>query len=293
MKAQRRSLTQFAIRAPLLLALACLPLMACSASQSPSGGDEAVAADSFEGAEENGTDVAPSTDPAQKFVGTWKIAAVEQKGVTMGGNFGELLGVDENGDLVISDNGTGTMAMGEESAPLSWAPETEDSIYVTIQSEDGVSTQEATLVTLKDDALFFPYEQDGEKVTLIYTSDGMYANARQISTEGTEAITSESELLGTWKTVGLNMGGISMYGEADRLEEAMGGGESSITFEEGGVAAMSSGDGTWTVGANGATITSEGLTGKTTCPITKRGDEIFIDYSEAFGGTEFILVLAK
>jgi hypothetical protein len=63
--------------------------------------------------------------------------------------------------------------------------------------------------------------------------------------------------------------------------------------EEGGVAQMSAGNGTWAVTADGATLTSEDITGKHTVPILAIGDEIALDYSGAFGGVDFIIAMAK
>ena len=84
-----------------------------------------------------------------------------------------------------------------------------------------------------------------------------------------------------------------MTGSADDLGAMMYGGESDITFEEGGIAKMTAGDGTWAVADDGATLTSKDITGTHTVPILALGDEIALDYSESFGGYDFIFVMAK
>lgn len=214
------------------------------------------------------------------------------QGITMGGNFGEMFGAAEGISLVINADGTGTMAMGEDSSPITWAAEGADTINVTVQSDTGATTQQAIPITLKDDALFMPFEQDGRQATIIFTKDGNYADAKQITMADAKPITSEADLLGKWALVGINMGGVSMYGDASSIAAAMGGEETSITFKEGGVLEMSTGEGSWAVDANGATLTSTDITGTNTVPVVKLGDDIAIDYSAVYG-TDFIMVLAK
>ena len=211
----------------------------------------------------------------------------------MGGNFGEMFGVEEGVTMTVNEDGTGKLTLSDEAGDFTWAANDANSIYVTPQSADGAATQQALLATCKDGALFMPYEQDGQTADLIFTRDGNYAGAKQITLEGAQPITSEEELYGTWKLVGLNMGGVSMTGSADELGAMMAGGASDITFEEGGIAKMTTGDGTWAVTGDGATLTSEDVTGKHTVPILAIGDEIALDYSEAFGGVDFIMVMAK
>jgi hypothetical protein len=215
------------------------------------------------------------------------------QGLTMGGNFGQMLGVDNGFTMTINADGTGKMTFGDETTDLTWAENDASSIYVTPQSSSGAMKQEATLITLKDGALFMPYEQDGQQASIIFTHDGNYAGAKQISLADAKPITAEADLLGTWKLTGMNMGGISMYGDAKTMAAAMGGEESWVTFKEGGVAEMSSGNGSWAVSSDGATITITDITGTNTLPVLKLDNEIAIDYTAVFGGTEFIMVMAK
>ena len=209
----------------------------------------------------------------------------------MGGNFGEMLGVDNGIAMTLNADGTGSMVYGEETVDLSWATEGSDAIYVTVQGGE-LATQEAMLVSYKDDALFMPFEEDGQQATLIFTKDGNYAGAKQISVADATPITSEAQLLGTWKLAGMNMGGVSMYGDVESMTAAMGGEDSSITFKEGGAVEMTGSEGTWAIDANGATLTSTDITGTNTVPVLMLGDDIAIDYSGVYG-IDFIIVMAK
>ena len=220
------------------------------------------------------------------------------QGLTISGNFGDMLDVQDGITLIIATDGTGSMGMGEEATILTWAADGPDSIYATIQSETEFTTQQAIPITYKDGALFMPIGQDGQQASIIFTADGNYADAKQISLDSAKPITSEAELLGTWKLSGLNMGGASMYGDAQALAAAMGGQESWIAFKEGGVAEMESGEGAWAVGDDGATLTTTDIMGTNTVPIVSLGDEIAIDYSDvidysASTGHDFIMVMSR
>lgn len=143
-----------------------------------------------------------------------------------------------------------------------------------------------------------PIEQDGRQASIIFTADGNYTGAKKISLDNAKPITSEAELLGTWKLSGLNMGGVSMYGDAQAMAAAVGGQESWIAFKEGGVAEMESGEVAWAVGDDGATLTTTDIMGTNTVPIMALGDEIAIDYSAVIDysasiGHDFIMVMSR
>lgn len=271
------------------LVATCLLLVACGGSSSSSAANSS--ADSSSAASVTSSAVRPE----DRFVGTWKVAAAEMQGITMGGNFGELAGVDSGtgGDIVVNADGTGSLTFGDKSGGFTWAAEDANMFYLTMQSETGATAQQAIQVSYKDDALFVPLEQDGRQMTVIFTKDGNYASARQISLDGAQPITSESALLGTWTLVGMNMGGVSMYGDVQSMSNAMGSAVSTVTFKEGGVVEMDSGTGSWAVSADGASMTSADIMGTNTVPIVMLGDEIALDYSQVFQGQTFIIVMAK
>jgi hypothetical protein len=213
--------------------------------------------------------------------------------MTMGGNFGELSGIDDSTNLVINADGTGSMTFEGETVAFGWTYDGNNSISLKSTDANNTALQEAVSVTYEDGALMLTMEMDGEEATLIYTQDGNYAGAKQITMDGAKAITSESELIGKWNLVGLNMMGVSMYGDAESLASAFGGSDTSITFEQGGTATFSGQSATWKVDSNGATVTFEGLSGTADCPIMMLDGDLVIDASETLGGMEFIELFSK
>ena len=163
---------------------ACLSLAACGGSGSSSAASSESAASSAAASSTSDSGSASSVSPnasqassAVQFVGTWKLAAVEVRGTTMGGNFGELAGKGSGGDMIINADGSGTLELRGASEPFTWAAEDASSFYLTVQSETGPTVQQAILVTYKDGALFMPFEQDGQQMTAVFTKDGNYAGA--------------------------------------------------------------------------------------------------------------------
>ena len=163
---------------------ACLSLAACGGSGSSSAASSESAASSAAASSTSDSGSASSVSPnasqassAVQFVGTWKLAAVEVRGTTMGGNFGELAGTGSGGNMVVNADGSGTLELGGTSEPFTWAAEGANSFYLTVQSETGLTAQQAILVTYKDGALFMPFEQDGQQMTAVFTKDGNYAGA--------------------------------------------------------------------------------------------------------------------
>ena len=275
-----------------MLCLGCLGLAACGGSNSDSsssaGSDEQAATAPDEGAATD--EGAASADPAAKFVGTWLLSAAEMNGVTMAGDFSQYVGMDNGGVLILNADGTGSINLGEgrENGDLAWAVTGDDAATITVNGTD-------TPLAYKDGAVFMTFSQDGQTATIVFTQDGVYTDAKVVSAADGKPITSEADLLGTWNLTGLSMGGISIYGDAEALAGFMGGDDSGsyITFEEGGVAKMSTEDGTWAVDANGATLTTKFFTEEVTCPVLMVGDDIAIDLTEAASGTEFILLMSK
>ena len=163
---------------------ACLSLAACGGSGSSSAASSESAASSAAASSTSDSGSASSVSPnasqtssAVQFVGTWKLAAVEVRGTTMGGNFGELAGKGSGGDMIINADGSGTLELRGASEPFTWAAEDASSFYLTVQSETGPTAQQAILVTYKDGALFMPFEQDGQQMTAVFTKNGNYAGA--------------------------------------------------------------------------------------------------------------------
>jgi len=306
----KKEMKLVAIIAALCLSIACLA--ACGGSGSSGSSDSnkqaeetsapaeaAPAAETSEPAEA-AAPAEPAAEPAAQnagFVGSWMIAAAETQGVTMGGNFGDMFGETTGSmGMTIEEGGTGSMAYGEDAIPLTWTQQSDDTIIITVENtgEDGAVNITETPVTLKDGALFMKMETDEMTGTLIFTADGNYADARQITLEGATPVTSEDQLLGTWNLVGVNMAGVSMYGAPEDLSAMMGGTDMSMTFEEGGVVKMSEAEATWAITDEGAVLTTAGLSGDMECPLLLIGDELAVDYSGIYGGEiEFIMLMAK
>ena len=260
-----------------MLCFCCLALAACGG-----GGASSSAASSAS----SSSSAAPA-DPAEKFIGDWKIAAAKMNGVTMVGDFTQLLGEDSSSiSLSIKKDGTGSMEFAGDNADITWAQKGDDAITVTPTTEsDSITTVD---VAFEDDALKMEMKDDEFSGTLIFTADGKFADAKEISIDGAKAITSEDALVGTWKLTGANMMGVSVYGDADDLTAVMGNiGDMTITFDKGGTATAFGESTTWTVGADGATLTSAG----TEIPVKALGDDIVIDAGATLGGTTQILMV--
>ena len=300
MKSTKRMSTRIAaLLAVFCLTTACLGLAACgggssSSAASASSAASSAASSSTAASSSASASASSAATTADKFAGTWKIAGAEYQGLTMGGNFADLAGVQEDTSLVIKTDGTGSMTMEGETIELVWTEAGSDAITIKSPDESKAALAEGVPITYKDGALFMEMEMEGDKGTIIYTQDGNYAGAKQISMDATKPISSDSELLGTWKLVGMNMGGVSLYGNADALAAMTGGNDTSITFEAGGVAKIGDTEsGTWAIDSNGATLTTEGTSGTVACPIAMLDGELAVDYSAAFGGVDFIMLFAK
>lgn len=232
---------------------------------------------------------------ATHYVGTWKLAAAGSEGITMAGNFSDLMGVEDKATLILYENGTGEMSFDEDPTKFTWVETGENKITLipTEGSKEGSNTNKTIDAIYKDEALFMDMEEDGKTATMIFTHDGKYAEARIISLDNATPITSEDDLIGVWKMTGMNLMGISIYGSAEALSAMSGGQDMSITFEKSGKAVMSDNEGTWKVTDKGATFTSNDITGTHTSPVMKLGNDIVIDMSEAMGGNTFLTVLSK
>lgn len=271
--------------AVLCMALAISMLAACGGSSG--SGSESGAPEQKETAEPE-EEPAKAEDPSEKFIGSWKLAAAKSQGVVMSGDFSELLEMDDEGMLNIDEGGAGKMKMGDESADITWKMNGDDAITV-----DSEKAEKPIDIAYEDDALLMTIEEDDQEATAIFTHDGTYAEARTISMDGAEEITSEDELIGSWNMTGMAIMGISIYGETEDLTKMSGGEDMSVTFEKGGVAKMMDSDCSWTVGSDGAYFSFSGMTDEYACPIKKLGDDIIIDMSKIMGEGEIIILLSK
>ncbi|MBQ9004116.1 MAG: hypothetical protein IJ087_19920 [Eggerthellaceae bacterium] len=282
-----------ALVAAICLAVACFGLAACGGG-TPASSSSASASASASESSSNASSSSFAANPADKFVGSWTFAAAESQGVTMSGNFGALFDMGDSGMLTIKTDGSGTMNFGGETAEFSWAESGSDAIDVTVIGDTKITIAQTTPITYKDDALFMDIEQDGQAAIAIFTKDGVYAGAKDFALSDAKPISSEANLLGTWKLVGMKMMGIAVYGTSDSLSSMNGGVDQSLTFEAGGVVKI--GDtmqGTWAMDANGATITSEDITGVHTYPVLMLDGMLVADMTEIMQGQEFATIYEK
>lgn len=275
------------------LSVACMGLVACGGGTAGSAAASSASVSTDSG----------STTSTKTFVGKWKIAAAQLNGLTLAGKFGQIIGADENSGLEIKEDGTGTLTLGGETDSFTWTEAGSDSIDITVKSDKAGSettVPQSTRITAKDDALFLTIKQENQEGSLIFTADGKYAGAMEINLDEAKDITSESELIGTWNLVGMDMAGISMYGEGDALQQQLGQAGSSastlLTLEKGGsvkTGSETSGSATWAVDSNGATMTMDGLDGKVNLPIKKLGDQLVVDYTQLLAGLQIVFVYGK
>jgi hypothetical protein len=290
-----------------MLCVCCLALAACgggSGSAATASGSASASASSS------------SATAADKAVGSWQLAAIESQGITIAGDFSMFLGSNDKITLNIEKDGKATMSMGSQTANLTWEASGNDIKFKKDESasassasasasasssstssspffDDSSSSSSEFTATIKDNALVIDISQDGTSMSMIFTADGTYADAKVIDVNKADKVTSESDLVGDWKLSGMNMMGISMYGDPSDLSAMMGSTAASSTdltakFEAGGKATLMGEACTYTVDSNGATISMSGQS----LPVKKLGDDIVIDFSGIYG-MDFAFAFSK
>ena len=303
-----------------MLCVSCLALAACGGSGSGSAASSGSASASAASASASAASASASTD----YVGDWKFAAMEADmgsgKVTMVGDldaiastFGSTNGMQFG--LTLNADGTGSFVSSEETHPITW---TESATGITINSASTESGSSASAsaesastsasaassgtdaglggfgstaeLTYADGVLSLKMEKDGQTGTILFTKDGKLPGATEISTENAKPITNEADLVGDWKFTGMNMMGMSIYGEADALSSMMGssGVDTNAKFEAGGKGTINGSEFTYTVGANGAEMESGGAK----VPILSLDGSILIDMGSQLG-MPLIMVYSK
>lgn len=303
-----------------ILCVSCLTLAACGGS----GSGSAASSGSASASASSTASASASTD----YVGDWKFAAMEADmgsgKVTMVGDldaiastFGSTNGMQFG--LTLNADGTGSFVSSEETYPITW---TESATGITINSASTESASAASAsaasasaasasaesaassgadaglggigstveLTYADGVLSLKMERDGQTGTILFTKDGKLPGAAEITTENAKPITNEADLVGDWKFTGMNMMGMSIYGEADALSSMMGSGDVDTTakFEAGGKGTINGSEFTYTVGANGAEMESGG----SKVPILSLDGSILIDMGSQLG-MPLIMVYSK
>lgn len=292
-----------------MLCVCCLALAACGG-----GSGSAATASGSASASASASASSSSATAADKAVGSWQLAAIESQGITIAGDFSMFLGSNDKITLNVEKDGKATMSMGGETANLTWEASGNDIKFKKDESasassasasasssstssspffDDSSSSSSEFTASIKDNALVIDISQDGTSMSMIFTADGTYEGAKVIDVNKADKVTSESDLVGDWKLSGMNMMGISMYGDPSDLSAMMGSTAASSTdltakFEAGGKATLMGEACTYTVDSNGATITLSGQT----LPVKKLGDDVVIDFSGLYG-MDFAFAFSK
>ena len=260
------------------MCVCCLALAACGggASDSAASGSEASSS-------------AAAADPAEKFIGEWKVAGAEMEGITITGNLsGGLLGEGTVGEILFSfdKDGTGSASYNDESFNFAW--ETKGDNAVVIKPTDDNASVEEIEATYENGALSIEMSDDSFSGKVLLSQNGSIEGMEPIDTTNAKNLASKSDAVGTWKLCGMNMSGMSMYGDADNLASVMGDStDSTITLNEDGTAEAMGTAASWEFSADGSTI-NIGIA----VPLMTIDDMLALDMSELIG-SEFVMLFSK
>ena len=261
-----------------MLCACCLALAACGGS---SGASTAAS-----GSAASGSAASVAVDPAEKFIGDWKFAALEYQGMTMTGDLSAILESDELMTLSIKGDGTSSVSINGEAAEATWEQKDDNTITLTATAEGETRSFD---IAYADGVLSMDMSDEEIQGKALFTADGVLQGAKEISTANATPITSAADLEGEWKLCGINMMGVSMYGDAESIAAVAGdsGTETNIAFSA-DKATFGGQDMSYTVDENGAAISESGIT----MPIMKLDDStIIIDMSAI--GMDMVMAFSK
>ena len=209
--------------------------------------------------------------------------------MTIAGDFSQFLGEEAGATLTLKEDGTGTMKMGSSTADLTWKS---DNGALTVEVKADGKTSSVPM-KYENDAVFLEMPADSASAatgagTMIFTKDGKYADAQALSSANATKVTDDSKLAGTWKLKGVNMMGMTAYGDPDTLSQLAGGSTDTSVTLQGGKATIMGQEATYTVTADGTTIDLSGIS----IPVQMIGDDLYIDMSSALG-IEMGMLFAK
>lgn len=278
-----------------MLCVCCLALAACG------GGTSSSAAASGSGSSASASASEASSAAQPSFVGEWKFAALEYQGMTLAGDLSAVIGQDMDVSLVIKDDGTGTMSFQGESADLKWTQKDASTITLTVSDADASSASSSASasasasdepqsidVVMKDNALFMEMNDADIQGTIIFTPDGVYADAKIIDLASATPIKSADELVGDWTLCGVNMMGVSVYGDPASLAAIAGDTDVNASFTKDGKVTMMGEEMQFSVESDGAYLTVEDAK----LPVKSLDGDIVVDLS-AYAGTDIALVFGK
>ena len=270
----------------LITALLCataLVLPACGGSSGSAGG--------------GGTAAEEKVDPSAKFVGTWKFAAAQIQGITMTGDISTFIeGADDGIILTITEDGKGSLALGEDSADLTWELTDDETITLTVDKKsDDTSTDEIidesqpVPVKYLDGALSMEMKNEDMSGAMIFSQDGTWAGATMISADSLTEITDSKDLVGEWKLTGVTMQGVCMYGSAEDLSSIVPTDtDTTISINDDGTAKAMGEDMEWKVDDSGAKL----VAGGSELPLKAYDGGIALDMS-GFFGAELVMLYSK
>lgn len=196
-------------------------------------------------------------DPADKFVGTWKLASIETQGITFVGDFSFVMSegsaakpeateeAESEPDavvfLMLQDDGTGTLSAPEGKASVTWELADDNTAVVTSQESTAAGDSDSSTSLLSaetlelayvDDALVVNRETDDDAYTFTFTESGSIPDEPEIDLSKATEITALDGIVGTWRLTAMKMMGATMYGAPEDLA-AMYGDETYATLEVG------------------------------------------------------------
>lgn len=270
------------IACAVALCLCCFGLAACGGSSSSSSSSSVA------------------EDPAAKFVGEWELAAAEGGGITFAGNFASMVGAKDKVVLSLAEDGTGSLAIDENSVDLTWEASGENAIEMTADSSFAdlglgggkVSADKKSVVvggTYKDEMLALDLGEADYANIMIFTRDGTIPTLPALTTEAAEAITAGETLVGNWTLSGVNMNGMMLYGDADNLSALVGDQDLSLTIAEDGSVAFMGAKGTYNLSDDGATLVLD----EAVVTVKKIEDDLILEFSEDVAGIPMVMRFAK
>ncbi|MBE6471512.1 MAG: hypothetical protein E7000_07405 [Coriobacteriaceae bacterium] len=263
------------------VAALCLALAGCggsgSSAASSSGGSESGSAS------ESSTAPEPA-DPSEKFIGDWKIAAVNTQGMLVVGDFSANFESAADMKLSVKEDGTGSLSLNDESRSFTWKLANDDAISLEVEDVDDPLT-----VNYADEALTLEMNTDDMAGTMYFTKDGAYAGGKALALADATDITSPDAVTGTWTMCGAGLSGMTMYGDAEALSALGIGDSTTLVLNEDGSAEAFGTQTTWTAGADGATVNMSFYGSEGAIPMKMIDDYLIIDASEAMNAEMFFL----
>ena len=199
------------------------------------------------------------------------------------------MGTQVNMTLTVNQDGTGSVALNENTANMTWKLAGDDAITITPTTESDQMSE----ITAKSsgDTLDIAMSDDSFSGNLLLSKDGKVSGIEPISLAGAKNVTNASEITGTWNLTGIQFGGISMYGDSAALSKAMGDSiDPTLTINADGTAKAMGENVTWTTDSNGCSID---LGSNVMVPIKLLDGELVIDATTIMNGTEFAMLFSK